>query len=143
MRLAVIGVVFFGAIMTLLVLGLQAGSIPHYTIDGVRSAAYRGEECRVDGARIKSIESLVDPLRFTVVSENGDVLEVVSKRHPPDNFKVGNGVGMKGYYRAERAVFEANDITTSCPSKYEGATKKSYGGEPGAAPRDFDIQPES
>ena len=127
MRFAVIGLVFFLAVGTLLVIGVRAGSISHYKIHELTSSAYGGEECRLDGATIASIESRSAPLRFTIRSESGDTLVIESRRHPPDNFKIGNGVGLRGYYRGEKQVFDANDVTTACPSKYEGAEAKANG----------------
>lgn len=119
MKFALIGLVFMSAVTTLLVLGFQAGSIPHYKIHQVTAKAYDGGECRLDGAKIVSIESPANPLKFTIQDEAGASVQVISKRHPPDNFKIGNGVGLRGYYRASQGVFEADDVTTACPSKYE------------------------
>jgi cytochrome c-type biogenesis protein CcmE len=123
-RLTILGLVFFSAIAVLLWLGFQAGSVPHYTIPEVRSAGYGGEECRIDGAKVASIENPAGPLRFTVQAASGETMAVISPRNPPDNFGPGKGVALRGYFRrpadAPEGVFEAHEVLTSCPSKYEG-----------------------
>ena len=125
MKFVIIGVIFLTAVGALLTIGFMAGNIPHYQIHELTSAAYQGEECRVDGAKVEEfVENDSGPLRFRVEAPNGAKLNVVSKRRKPDNFKVGAGVGLRGYYRASEAVFEANDITTACPSKYEAEDGK-------------------
>ena len=130
MRIIIIGLVFISAVGALIWLALMAGSIPHYQIHEVKAAAYRGEECRLDGTKVLEIENKVNPLRFVIKSESGDTLTVVSSSHPPDNFKTGGGVGLRGYYLKDQEVFEASDVTTSCPSKYEGEENQAkYGTE--------------
>ena len=125
MKFVIIGAVFLTAVGTLLTIGFMAGNISHYQIPELTSAKYQGEECRVDGTKILTIdEDGGSRLRFTVESPSGATMNVVSKRRKPDNFKEGAGVGLRGYYRSSKDVFEANDITTSCPSKYEGEDGK-------------------
>ena len=135
MKLTMIGVTFMLAVGTLVWVGYLAGSIPHYSIAQVTSPSYVGEECRIDGATVLSIESRV-PLRFTVESEGGATLSVVSERNPPDNFKVGGMVGMRGFYRKGDAHFEANEVLTSCPSKYDEKTDKT---KKDSAPLESDL----
>ena len=149
MRFVIIGLVFISAVGALIWLAFMAGSIPHYQIHELKAASYRGEECRLDGAKVLEIENKVNPLRFVIKSESGDTLTVVSSMHPPDNFKAGGGVGLRGYYLKDQGVFEANDVTTSCPSKYEGEENQAkYGADkprlevPGLTPSPQQPSPE-
>lgn len=127
MRFAIIGLVFFFAVGTLLYVSIREGAIPVLRIDQIRGSDYQGGECRVDDGKLAAIKRQVDPLRFVVQSEAGGTLIVESRRHPPDNFKIGNPVGLRGFYDRDRNVFVASHITTACPTKYEP-------GGPGGAP---------
>ncbi len=122
MKFAVVGSIFFVAVGALLYISVVEGSIPNYKISQVLSPAYRGGECRVDGGKIHKIEQLANPLRFLVSSGDNaaELLKVESPRLPPDNFREGLTVGMRGIYSREKGVFIASDVTTACPSKYAG-----------------------
>lgn len=130
MRLTVIGLVFILAVSTLVWVGYLAGSVPHYDVATLTGSRYTGEECRMSNIKVVSIENEFQPLRFTVQEPAGGAVTVEYRRSRPDNFKIGSNVALKGFYHSGKRVFEANDVTTACPSKYEGEAGKDGYGKP-------------
>ena len=140
MKLVVVAVVFLLGVGTLLFISVLEGSIAVHQVHAIASGEIT-EECRVEGGKIASIESRADPVKFTVTPEKdpGVTLLVVSDRFPPDNFREDIPVSIRGRYDRSRGAFVATEITTACPSKYDGKKEgaKSEGGaygEPSAAP---------
>lgn len=136
MKFAVVGSIFFVAVGALFYISVVEGSIPNYQISRLLSPAYQGEECRVDGGKIYRIEQAANPLRFLVSSGDNaaELLKVESPRLPPDNFREGLTVGMRGVYSREKGVFIASDVTTACPTKYAGKENPAASPNPLAKP---------
>lgn len=61
-------------------------------------------------------------LTFELIDDNGDRLKVVYKGMRPTNFDSAPKASVSGKYK--NGVFEADKITTQCPSKYESEDKK-------------------
>ena len=121
MKLFVLGTLFLGALSVFVVMGVIKGSVPVLSIAQVHASKPAGP-IGVDEGTIATIESRSHPLRFTVKPKvGGEVLVVESPRIAPENFKPGNAVSLRGYYKADEGKFIAEEIFTACPSKYEAA----------------------
>ncbi len=127
MKVFVISVVLVGALSAIVFLGVLEGSIPDYDrLSDFVASGYTGGEgqgnVKIVG-KIASIESLM-PLEFTIHDiENPTVsVRVQTDEAPPQNFKAGNDVGLRGSrYDPETRTFHAYHITTKCPTKYEAS----------------------
>ena len=121
MKLFLVAVVFLLGVGTLLFISVLEGSVAIHQVQEVASGEFIGE-CRVEGGKIASIESRANPVKFTVTPEKvpGILLTVVSDRFPPDNFREDIPVSIRGRYDRSRSAFVATEITTACPSKYDG-----------------------
>jgi cytochrome c-type biogenesis protein CcmE len=77
----------------------------------------------VQGVWMKNRESKFENNKFTFFMKDKDSTEmkVVFDGAKPNNFEVAEGVVVKGKVRD--GVFEANEILTKCPSKYEAKEK--------------------
>lgn len=64
-------------------------------------------------------------LRFELYDENEATLEVFHKGIKPDNFSDDVIVIVEGFYNQD-GIFEAERVTTKCPSKYEGEDMENY-----------------
>jgi len=125
MKLVVAGVAFFVALGAFLWMGIVEGSVPRKTLKELKAEAFTGE-CLVDDAKIQSIERGGQELVFSIATESDPSARLVirSQRNPPDNFKVGNSVSVRGHFDPKAGVFFADDVRTSCPSKYEASKDK-------------------
>lgn len=123
MKFVVIGILFLGGVGALLWISVAQSSIKAFKVHEVLAERPSGQECRVDNGTILKILNPANPLEFTVV--DGDdptqILRVVSKRNPPDNFKEGGMVALRGVWENSTNAFRAVEITTKCPTKYEAA----------------------
>ncbi len=121
MKFAVIGAIFLGSIGVLLWISVAQGSIKRYSVTEMLEKRPSGEECRVDNSKILKIIKPGNPLKFTVsdVENESQILTVISKRLPPDNFKEGGQVAMRGVFDNSTNAFHAVELTTKCPTKYE------------------------
>ena len=129
MKLFLVAVVFLAGVGVLLFMSILEGSISVYTVNDIASGKYAREDCRVEGGKIASIERRASPVEFTVTPEKdpGVTLKVVSDKFPPDNFRTDIPVSVRGHYDRSRGAFVATEVTTACPSKYDG--KKGEGPE--------------
>ncbi len=59
-----------------------------------------------------------DEFHFHMIDENDNKFKVVYNGARPNNFDMAESIVCKG--KAENGVFEAKEILTKCPSKYEG-----------------------
>jgi hypothetical protein len=134
MKFFVVGLVFLGALGTIVAIGLMEASIPVLKLGQLLGGEYHGGSVHVNESKVLSIESLA-PLRFTVTErENSERQMVVESRGmPPDNFAIGRDVGLQGRFDPETRVFHAYRITTQCPSRYEAS--KEVGGYGAQEPR--------
>lgn len=131
-KLVIVTFTLVSAIGVLVWVGVQAASIPVVRVGELKGGAHWEEEVRIDDGKVVAIASY-SPLSFSVASEKdpANVLLVSSERSVPENFKVGSNVGLRGMYRRDRNVFEAYQVSTQCPSKYEAskeAEKEASGG---------------
>ena|ERR1041384_4948979 len=133
MKLAIVAVIFLSALGVLVWMGVVEGKIPVYKIQEMKAKASPGQVCRIDDGVIKSIERLGIPLEFTITSDADPslALTVHSKILPPDNFKVGYKVGVKGSFDPASGVFQADEVMTKCPSRYK-ASETAAAGPPAA-----------
>jgi len=58
-------------------------------------------------------------LQFTIQDDNGTELDIVYNKPKPDSFTDGVVCILKGQLTADN-VFQAENLQTKCPSKYEG-----------------------
>lgn len=125
MKPFVLATLFLGALSVFVVMGVIKGSVPVLPIAEVRASKPVGP-IGVDEGVIATIESRGHPLRFTVKpKDGGELLVVESPRIAPQNFKPGNSVSLRGYYKADEGKFIAEEIFTACPSKYEAARQSA------------------
>ncbi|MBI4604773.1 MAG: cytochrome c maturation protein CcmE [Planctomycetes bacterium] len=133
---------FLAALGALIGVGV-ASAIPVVSVAQLATPEYPGGTVEVKDGKVAAIESLV-PLRFTISRRDGPETETVrveSPRTVPESFKVGIDVGLRGAYDPGKKLFQAYQVTTKCPSKYEaskdgelgpGAGYPTAGKEPGA-----------
>ena len=133
MRLVIVGCVFLGALAALIWFGID--TIPVLKVGEVLAGGHTGP-CRIDDGVIHSIEHPGGPLEFTIRSDAspGALLAVETKLSPPDNFKIGYKVSVRGTYDPAGKKFHAEELMTKCPSRYEASKTPAEGGEPGAPP---------
>jgi len=55
---------------------------------------------------------------FAMRDDHGQEMKVAYDGAKPNNFEIANAIVVKGRY--QEGVFQASDILTKCPSKYEG-----------------------
>jgi cytochrome c-type biogenesis protein CcmE len=132
MKLAVIGAIFMAAAGALVWMAVVEGRIPVYKLQDLRSPQYRGEVCRVDDGQIKEILRRESPLEFTITSEAdaGQPIRVLAKILPPDNFKEGYKVGVKGTFDPKTGLFTAEEVMTKCPTRYKSTEMAGPSGAP-------------
>lgn len=125
MKFAVIGVVFLCGVGALLWISIAQASIKNYTVTEVLSPDYGGEECRVDNGKLVRVINKADPLKFVIRDKKDPnvLMTVISDRHPPDNLRYDNDVGLRGTFDRSTGMFRAEEVTTKCPSKYQGEAK--------------------
>ncbi|MEM7236176.1 MAG: cytochrome c maturation protein CcmE [Planctomycetota bacterium] len=125
MRLVVIALVFLGAIGVLVGVGIQANSTPVMRYAQLAEVGST-REVIVDDARVVKIEQRFPSLKFTVAPEGhtGEPLQVVGEIAPPENFKDGGPVVIRGFFDPKKNEFRATKVTTKCPSRYN--TKEEY-----------------
>jgi hypothetical protein len=133
-KLVIVSLVLVSAIGVLVWVGVEAASIPVVRVAELKGGSHWEDEVRIDDGKVVAIESY-SPLTFTVANEKdpSNVLLVASERSVPENFKVGSNVGLRGVYRKDRGLFDAYQISTQCPSKYE-ASKEAEKAAAGYAP---------
>lgn len=59
---------------------------------------------------------------FNMKDDNNNITKVVYSGAKPNNFDLAPRIVIKGKYKGK--VFEATDILTKCPSKYQGNGEK-------------------
>lgn len=79
---------------------------------------------QVKGSWVKDMKTFYDPktntFHFYMVDDQKTIMPVVLNGAKPNNFEVAPSIVAKG--RFEDGVFEATDILTKCPSKYQSKT---------------------
>ena len=67
--------------------------------------------------RESSYDARTNQFTFYLEDEEGEIIKVVYSGAKPNNFEIATGIVVKGRYRD--GVFEAKEILTKCPSKYQ------------------------
>ncbi len=79
---------------------------------------------QVKGSWVKSMKSFYDPqsntYHFYMMDDNKTIMPVVLQGAKPNNFDEAPDIVAKGRY--EGGVFQASDVLTKCPSKYQSKT---------------------
>ncbi|GIV54226.1 MAG: cytochrome C biogenesis protein CcmE [Candidatus Kapaibacterium sp.] len=113
-----------GAIIIALAIGasvylLSESQIQYTTITYARTA---GKKVQIKGKWVQRDQATYDQsantFRFILQDEEGTTIPVVYRGAKPNNFELAEAVVVRG--RINGATFEASDILTKCPSKYEG-----------------------
>lgn len=95
----------------------------------VERARFEGEPVRVNGLLVEgSIQQKpgTDQFRFKL-SKNGKILEIAYSGILPDTMKPGRELVVQGVIVKGEDLFEASEILTKCPSKYEDVAKSKGG----------------
>lgn len=87
-----------------------------------------GKVCKASGVWVKEKPFIEDiqnrKFIFYIKDANNNEMKVVYHGIKPNNFEIATNVVVTGKY--ENGYFNATDVLTKCPSKYEGqATQKS------------------
>lgn len=116
--------VIIGAVYYLVMSGFQNSSV-HISLEQLKTSggAYRGQYIRTEGTIIGSTVNWDAPnvkLSFSVTGKDNPnvVLPVIYKNVMPDNFNDATEVMIGGYYTSGES-FQAEELVTKCPSKYE------------------------
>ena len=87
-----------------------------------QTAVTTHKKVQVKGEWMKEKESAFDPasgkFSFYMKDDGGREMQVVYDGAKPNNFELANAIVVKGRYLDGQ--FQASDILTKCPSKYEG-----------------------
>ncbi len=116
------GVLFAVAVAYLIYSAAQGAGVYYHTIGEVKAGAAGSSQVRVVG---KVVGGTIDYdaksmiLRFTM-ADGGETMPVVYKGVLPDAFMADADVIVEGRYVAGQP-FEAKELLTKCPSKYEAA----------------------
>ncbi len=82
---------------------------------------------RATGSWVKEKNYVIDKQKnlftFYIKDAKGKVMKVVYHGTIPNNFESATSMVVTGKYK--NGYFEASDILTKCPSKYQGQNKKS------------------
>jgi len=85
------------------------------------------KKIKATGAWVKEkgykIDTEKNLFAFTIVDSKGTELNVVYKGAMPNNFESSTSVVVTGNYKPE-GYFQATEILTKCPSKYEESYKE-------------------
>lgn len=79
---------------------------------------------QVKGSWVKDMKTFYDPntntFHFYMMDDQKTILPVVLAGAKPNNFEIANDVVAKGRY--ENGAFQASEVLTKCPSKYQSKT---------------------
>ena len=79
---------------------------------------------QVKGSWVKTMKTFYDPttntFHFYMVDDHHTILPVVLAGAKPNNFEIAPNIVAKGRY--EDGVFQATNVLTKCPSKYQSKT---------------------
>ncbi len=88
----------------------------------ITKAESSGKKVQVTGKWVKERESYYDTknntFTFYIQDDRNRVAKVVYNGAKPNNFEIATSVVVKGKF--ENGIFQASDVLTKCPSKYEG-----------------------
>jgi cytochrome c-type biogenesis protein CcmE len=136
-----IGVVLAGAIAVMVALDPGEGVIEYLYVDQA-VAKLEADPNHFGGRTLKVAGIVVDgsvkkskdtgDYRFKV-EHGGQRIDVLFTNIPPDTFQEGGEVVLVGSFDSSGKVFESEDMTAKCPSKYENEAK-APGGAAGPVP---------
>lgn len=128
MKILVPALLILAGLAGLVTMGILQGGVPELQVHQVLAGAYAGQEVKMHGI-IETIHSEERPLRFTIADKDDDAkrIDVVCDRTRPDTFQETYDVAVQGVFQPERGVFDADQIFTKCPSKYEAAEELGAG----------------
>lgn len=135
-RIVIVFVAIIGVIGYLIVSGLENTLIYSRTISEIRrlGTEVEGQGLRIEGTVLPgSLEKSENNLRcqFMLADSLGETMEVRFDGILPDTFKEGLPAVAEGFYHAGN-YFEATNVLTKCPSKYEPAAEKGDVASPDA-----------
>lgn len=115
---------WIGAIISILFIGIGV-----YTLDSskieygtIQSAKLSGRKMQIKGVWVKEKGSDYNTqsniFTFNMKDDNGQEIFITYEGARPNNFDIAESIVVKGKYDGE--VFQAKEILTKCPSKYEG-----------------------
>jgi len=97
----------------------------------IAGAMAKGKKVQLKGTWNKDRESGFDAstgkFSFYLIDDAGKECKVILDGAAPNNFEIATSVVAKGRYKTE-GYFQANELLTKCPSKYEAKTIE--GGKP-------------
>lgn len=113
--------------ISVIFIGIAAFALVDNKIDytDFGKAAESGRRTQVSGVYVKdkgaTYDSKLNIFTFTMKDHQGKEMPVRFKGIKPNNFELAPSVVCVG--KVEGGVFEASDIQTKCPSRYEGSGK--------------------
>lgn len=119
-----IGVVIAGAVAFIVVCDPGEGVLEYVYVDKVAAAPekYEGRTIKVHGTVVEGTvqkkKGSTGDYRF-VVEHEGQRLAVHFTDIPPDTFQEGGEVVLTGRLNESGDLFESNEMSAKCPSKYE------------------------
>lgn len=138
LRFAIGGLVISATVGYLILLGISRTSSYYLTIGEFlpQREALAGEGVRVAG-RVRPGSIDYDPKTLRLSFEMGELGEAVASESlpvaftgiKPDMFADGRDVIVEGHYR--EGTLHADQVLTSCPSKYEADIEADRGAAPG------------
>lgn len=122
------GLVFAVAVAYMIFSAVQGSSVYYLTIKELYAGSHSGSAVRVAGQVVKdSVEYDAKAMtaKFTI-ADGPETLAVTYKGVLPDAFQPEVDVIIEGRY-TQGQPFQAKEILTKCPSKYENAVEEPAG----------------
>ncbi|MCL5266933.1 MAG: cytochrome c maturation protein CcmE [Bacteroidetes bacterium] len=89
-----------------------------------KTAEKTNRTVQVKGSWVRNMQSYYDPntntFHFYMMDDDKTILPVVLAGAKPNNFEIANDIVAKG--RFEDGAFQASEVLTKCPSKYQSKT---------------------
>jgi cytochrome c-type biogenesis protein CcmE len=94
----------------------------------IKTASVSGETVQISGIWLKEnlteYNSEKNVFTFHIKDDNGTETKVIYEGAKPNNFELADKIVIKGKFH--EGHFEASQILTKCPSKYEGKEEDVY-----------------
>lgn len=118
----IIGSLILAAFVTMALVSFMNSKIDYSDFSG----AEKGATVQVIGSWIKErpfeYDSKKNVFSFYMKDKKNNTMKVVYPGAKPNNFEIASQVVVKGKY--ENRIFQADQILTKCPSKYEGKAEE-------------------
>ena len=109
-------------IIVFLIVGFYAFKESKIEYSNFQKAADNQRTCQVKGSWLRDKETKFDASTnefiFYMVDENNTEMKVILAGARPNNFEMAESVVAKG--KIKDGYFNAKEVLTKCPSKYEG-----------------------